>query len=393
MTTSARQGRDTASLRRHNLQAVLHHLHLHGPTSRVRLGEVTGLTRTAIADLVTELTGHELVTESGRNQPHAGRGRPPMIVSPSDRRAYVLAVSVEVDTITVGRVGLGGRLSEELSVPHHYRRGNPGQSLDQLTELLAARIDSASPPLGIGMAVPGLVRDVDGLVARAPNLGWRNVSLGDELRARLPVPCPVIVANEARLAALAEHRRGAGTGCRHLVYVSAEVGVGAGVIIDDRVLDGSVGYAGEAGHMIVRPGGLRCHCGGSGCWETEVGADALLRHAGTRHPRNRRAAVTRLTSRAREGDAAAVDAFAALCPAVAAGVTNLINLFDPERIVLGGLLVPLLECVPGQLRAAMAENRGLPEIDVELVPAELGDQVRLLGAAEAAVNRALAELP
>ncbi|ASU80961.1 ROK family protein [Actinopolyspora erythraea] len=387
MTTSTAQGRDPASLRRHNLRALLRHLHLRGPTSRVRLGEVTGLTRSAIADLVGELTERGLTTESGSSQPQPSRGRPPLIVSPRDERAYVLAVALDVDTVRIGRVGLGGNVLEEMTTQHEHVPGDPTASLEQLARLLREWAGTADAgPIAVGVAVPGLVRAEDGLVTRAPNLGWRDLGLGERLRDLAGLTAPVVVGNEARLAALAEHRRGAGRDRADLVYVSAGVGVGAGIVAHDQLLTGSTGYAGEVGHMITNPGGRACHCGARGCWETEIGADALLRQVGVVDPPDRQAELEHLFERAERAEAEALEVFRFLCAPVATGLANLVNVFDPKLILLGGLLRPVLRHAERELHDSLDRLRGLPELPVELAPAQLGEQGHLLGAAEAAVS-------
>ena len=171
MTSStSTRGRDPASLRRHNVRVLLRHLHLHGPTSRAHLGKVTGLTRSAIADLVGELTTRGLAVETGPSQAPTGRGRPPLIVAPCPDTARALAVAVEVDTIRVRRIGFGGALLEGTEVPHEAGQGEPERSVRQITELVNEWISDADPPIALGVAVPGLVRTEDGMVARAPNL-------------------------------------------------------------------------------------------------------------------------------------------------------------------------------------------------------------------------------
>lgn len=392
MTTSTSQGRDSAGLRRHNVRVLLRHLHLHGPTSRARLGKITGLTRSAIADLVGELAERGLAMETGPSQTQTGRGRPPLIVAPSHERAKVLAVAVEVDTIRIRRIGLGGALLDGTELPHDAAPGDTVRSVRLLTELINTWIaDEPEPPIALGVAVPGLVRAEDGMVARAPNLAWHELDLGEQLRAGTGLAEPVVVGNEARLAGLAEHLRGAGRQCGDLVYISAGVGVGGGIITRNRLLTGSTGYGGELGHMITHPGGRRCHCGGRGCWETEIGADALLRHAGVPQPTDRHAALDELfAGAARGGDA--LEALRALCVPVATGIANLVNVFNPERVVLGGLLQPLAHHLADELRETLDELRGLPELPVELRPAELGADGRVLGAAETALDSFLNQL-
>lgn len=388
VTASTSTGRDSASLRRHNLRTLLRHLHLHGTTSRAELTRATGLTRSAIADLVGELAERGLAVEGGGRA--TGRGRPALRVSPSADTAYVLAASIEVETLRVSRVGFGGAILDEAHAPHQTAAGKPENTVEQLTDLLT-RCLADEPPLALGVAVPGLVRAADQRVVQAPNLGWSDLALHDRLRRATGLPGPVLIGNEARLAALAEHRRGAGRDCSDLVYVSAEVGVGGGVVSGNRVLTGNDGYGGEIGHMITRPGGRRCRCGRRGCWETEIGADALLRHAGRRAPRDRHAAIDDLLTRADRREDRAVDAFRSLSEPVAVGLANLTSIFNPQRIILGGLLEPMLRNAGDDLRAALDDLGGLPE-PLELAPAELGEHGRLLGAAEAAFDRFITEL-
>ncbi|WP_277675506.1 ROK family protein [Saccharopolyspora rectivirgula] len=393
MTATTTQGRDPASLRRHNLRALLRFLHLNGATSRAELAEVTGLTRSAIADLTGELASRGLAAEGSPDRNRGSRGRPPVTVSPRSENAYVLAAAIEVETLRVSRVGIGGTVLDEAEEPHEYIPGDPSSSIEQLSRMLDGLLRTCDePPRALGVAVPGLVRSSDELVLHAPNLGWTDLALGEELRRTTGLPGPVLIGNEARLAAIAENRRGAGRGCSNLVYISAEVGVGGGIITGNRVLTGHSGIGGEIGHMITRPGGRRCRCGRRGCWETEIGADALLRHAGVPASQERRAALNELLSDAERGNPSAVAAFRSLCTPVAFGLTNLCSIFDPERVVLGGLLEPLVQHAEEELRARLAEFSARPGSTPELHPAQLGPHGRLLGAAEAAFDSFIAAL-
>lgn len=384
-------GRDTASIRQHNLRTVLRHLHLHGATNRVELGRVTGLTRSAVGDLVAELTARGLVTESEVEVASGARGRPSLVVAPRDDNARVVAVSVRVDTLRVTSVGLGGTVGEVVEVPHEHVPSDPRPTLEQLAMLLENQLKALnSPPLAVGVAVPGLVRTTDGTVALAPRLRWRDLSLREELGRRVNLGAPLVTGNDSNFSTLAEHLRGAGRGHGHLVYLFAELGVGGGIIVDNQLLvGGKPGYGGEVGHMVTDPGGRPCDCGGHGCWETQIAAAALLRHAGISAATDydRRAAVTELLARADRDDPAAVAALTALVPPLAAGIATLLSLFNPERIILGGLIAHVLQHADAEVRAAITYHRpALSNSPVDLVPAELGDKAPLLGAAEAAIN-------
>ena len=160
------------------------------------------------------------------------------------------------------------------------------------------------------------------------------------------------MGNEADLGALGEHRRGAGRGYEHLVFVSGEVGIGAGLVIEGRPMLGAAGYAGEAGHMLVNPKGRQCTCGAFGCWETEAGEAALLRAAGVRGARGV-AAVDAVRGEGEAGDESAAAAVAEIGHWLGVGVGNLVNLLNPEVVVLGGIFQPLFPCVREPMLSAV----------------------------------------
>jgi predicted NBD/HSP70 family sugar kinase len=218
----------------------------------------------------------------------------------------------------------------------------------------------------------------------APNLGWRDVPLGERLAAALGTKEPISVANEADLGALAEQRRGAAIGFDHVLFISGEVGVGGGLIVDGRPLTGIAGYGGEVGHIPVNPSGAVCRCGSVGCWETEVGERALLLLAG-HPPGGGRAEVDAVLREAAAGSPAALSALDNVGRWLGIGLAGLVNVLNPQRVVLGGLT--------GRIHPYVAQSLGT-ELDrltlqasrelVEVVPATLGVDAPLLGAAELA---------
>ncbi len=185
-------------------------------------------------------------------------------------------------------------------------------------------------PAGLAVAVPGLVARDARTVVRAPNLGWLDTDLGPLLPGKLPLT----VANEANFGALAELWLGADTP-RDFLHVSAEIGIGAAVVVDGRVLHGNRGFAGELGHVPVWPDGPPCACGGRGCLEQYAGEDAVLRAAGLESGEDR---VGLLAGRAEQGDAAVRRALHDAGTALGIALTGAVNLLDPENVVLGGAL-------------------------------------------------------
>jgi predicted NBD/HSP70 family sugar kinase len=277
-------GQRSETVRRANLSAILRELHNRGPVSRSELGTRTGLTRSAVRGLIGELALAGLVTEE-RGTPQGTPGRPSPLVRPSPRCGIVLALEITVDSLAVAAVAIGGEVLDVVRLDRPRDRGSVDETVADLAALARAvlrRLPDTDGMIGIGVGVVGIVRRDAGVVTMAPNLGWRDVPLAERLADALGTSLPIAVANEADLGALAELRRGAAMGAQHVLFLSGEVGVGGGLIIDGQPLTGARGFAGEVGHMPVNPDGRTCRCGSVGCWETEVGEGALLRRAG--HP-------------------------------------------------------------------------------------------------------------
>ena len=242
------------------------------------------------------------------------------------------------------------------------------------------------------MAVVGVVRRHDGFVSAAPNLGWRDVPLGAALHAAFGAAVPIAVANEADLGALAEHRRGAAAGAEDVIFLSSEVGLGGGLIVGGRPLTGIAGFGGEVGHIPVNPlAGTTCRCGSVGCWETEVGEQALLARAG-RPTDGGLAAVDEVFAAAAAGDVTALAAFTDVGRWLGIGLAGLVNTLNPARVVLGGHLARLHPFVAATVDETL-DQRALaaPRALVEVVPARLGADAAVLGAAELALEPILAD--
>jgi predicted NBD/HSP70 family sugar kinase len=265
------------------------------------------------------------------------------------------------------------------------------EDIGKLIDTARASIPAGCWVSGLGIAVAGVVRRADGFVHFAPNLDWRDVPLGQLVAERLGSSLPVTIANEADLGALAEHTWGAGIGVRHLVYVTSEVGVGGGLIIDGHPLVGAAGCAGEVGHFQVNPIGERCRCGAIGCWETEVGGPAILRRVGVDEKHYKPEGVARLVRQATRGDPVALAAVEDVGRWVGIGLAGLVNVFNPQGVVLGGLLATIWPVVEDIVETELRSRVLAPAVDVnELIrPTHLGADGPLLGAAELAMARVL----
>jgi predicted NBD/HSP70 family sugar kinase len=381
-----------SQIRRRNLSRMLFELHLRGPLTRSALAARLRLNRSTVASLIAELASRDLVWErtAGRSSTQSGPGRPSPLVEICPEGPAALGLELSTDWIRTAVIDLGGHVvatdCRELSLA----RLSPPEVLDEAHVLVASMLGRLEPRprlAAMGVSIPGAVRASDGFLHHAPNLGWTELPLGSMVEARFAhLAVPVTFSNDAVLAAWSEHARGSGQGTNDFICLWGEAGIGAGVVVDGRPMAGAAGYAGEAGHMTIRPDGLECYCGSRGCWETEVGERALLRRAG-RDPEGGTAAVSALLAAAGSGDPKALAAIAETGRWLGIGIASLVNIFNPSRVALGGLYARVYPYARDALMREI-DSRALraPRAMVELTTASLGPDALLHGAAELALG-------
>lgn len=375
------------------LAKTLFELHLlGGAAARGELTDRVGCARSVMGFLLGELTDRGLVTVD--RQPAAERkpdgGRPSHRVSVSDDAPVAIAAQLTADTIRVATVALGGHV-----LGRDERKLPPGRAIAAVVDDLCSRIAAAAKDaevLGIGVGVPSPVRRDDGYVFAALHLEWPGIPLRELMLERLSAfpetaGVPVTIGNDANLAALAESRHGAGRGARQMLYLmTSRVGLGGALISDQQLFTGAHGYAIEPGHVTVNPGGAPCLCGSNGCLEVEADHRALLLAAGQTGVPTERVVdrVGALLEEARSGESSAVKALREINAQLGIGLASLINLTDPDCIVLGDTLGALLELQPEPINDRVAERSFLnPTGAIPIRPGALQDAT-LLGAAELA---------
>ncbi|MFN8077386.1 MAG: ROK family transcriptional regulator [Kineosporiaceae bacterium] len=371
-----------------SLSAVLTHLHRHGPLTRTRLAALTGRNRSTIAALVGRLVECGAAEETP-GEPDGATGRPSLLVRPRSDAVQVMAVDVSGEGVTGALVGLGGAVLARtgISLPDPWTTPAGARTMADLVVATVTALEAhplAHRPLGLGVAVPGVV-DVDsGVVALSPTLGWSGEPLGEMLADARP-DLPVLLGNDADLGLLSELRHGAARDGQDVVYLSAGAGVGGGMVSGGQRVRGASGYAGEVGHVLVRPGGRRCRCGARGCWETEVGPAALARALGTSPAA---AALVAGLDAERERRTGRLDEVATW---LGVGVAALVTLLNPRSVVFGGLLREVFVVEEPLVRAVVARHTLAPAlVDLRLLPASAGDGA-LSGAAELVWDHVLAD--
>ncbi|MFH9550480.1 ROK family protein [Streptomyces sp. NPDC051445] len=369
-------------MRRRNLARVMHTVSDEGPLSRAAVASHIGLTRAAVSTLVDELIRTGLLEELGPERP--GRvGRPGSALAVSGHGPSGIGAEIGVDHLAACAVDLRGKVRAR-AVRHGTNRGrSPGPVVEELTGLVRQVVAEAEReglwPAGLAVAVPGLVARDARTVVRAPNLDWQQVDLG----ALLPGELPLTVDNEANFGGLAELWLGTDTPGDFL-HVSAEIGIGAALVVNGSLLRGTRGFAGELGHVPVHPDGPACVCGGRGCLEQYAGEEAVLRAAGLAPGGDR---VGLLAGRAADGDPDVRRALREAGTALGIALTGALNLLDPEGVVLGGALAGLAPWLLPSLETELSRRTAGPARPVSV--SRLGPEGPLLGAAHSVVRAVL----
>lgn len=371
----------TPSTARRNRATVLAAVRAAGEATRAELAATTGLSLATVARAVSSLTDSGVLVEQ-TEQAHGGRGRPLGRVRVAAGAAHVAAVDVADRHTTVAHLDLDGRI-----LWRDCLTDVPEEPQERVAHTLAA-VDSvwndstrSRLPIALGVAVPGPA-DAQGTVAIAPALGWQDVPLGDLLRER--TKAPVAVGNDANLIAIAEHRYGELRDVVSLFALAVFDGVGAGFVEGGRILEGSRGFAGQFGRMLVSPDSIERMYEGFGDLESQLGATGLQRRAkeaGLELPTDREP-FDAVFSQLGDGTGAARLAHQML-DEFAVALANVCALLDPEAIVLAGRVAPLADRVVPQLRRRLQDRvLHMPQ----LLPASTGADGALLGAAATAMD-------
>ena len=333
-----------------NTAVLLDVLRRLAPLSRAELAARIGLNRSTVSSIVNSLIDQGFIQETNLQSDKIGR--PGMLLELNPKGGFAVGIELGVDFITVILTDFVAREQWREQI---YSDPNDDQTtvLERAAALTQKALDYGQSlglrPLGIGMGVPGLVDLRQGKLIFAPNLHWNNVPL--RLIWSQWFNMPIFIENEANAAALGEYYFGAAQGVKNFIYLSAGIGMGGGIIIDGKLYRGSNGYASEVGHMTMDPQGEPCACGKRGCWETQVGPRAVLKRvcktlelgmpsalSGMVDGNLERISFESVVQAAQQGDDVALRALQEVGEYLGVGVANLVNVFNPELIVLGGAL-------------------------------------------------------
>jgi N-acetylglucosamine repressor len=384
-----------AQTRQHNHRLVLRTVYDFGPISRAEVARTTGLTRTTVSDVVTDLLDDGMVEEVGRG-PSSG-GKAPILLSIVGDARQVIGLDLGEGTFAGAFVNLRGEIRRVVELPVDGRNGDDALAIvfRLVDELIA---EAGSPPLGIGVGTPGLVDTRTGTIRWAVNLDWQDLPLGGLLTERYGLPANV--ANDSQAAALAEYTFGDGRRLPNLITIKVGRGIGAGLVLNGSLFQGDGFGAGEIGHVAVVDDGAACHCGRFGCLETVASSGAITaRAAGLAVELG-----SPLAARSPAGELAfddVVRAFAAGDPAartaaleaaryLGQAIAGLIGALNISRIVLDG---PVTAFGDDWLATIADEARrrslGMLSRDTEIEFGRLAPNVVVLGASALLITREL----
>lgn len=371
-----------SAVRKQNTSVILNQLRLHAPLSRAELSARTGLTRSTVSGIVSELIDGNLVRETELQRGEVGR--PGMSLTLNPEGGGAVGIEIGVDFISIALANFTAQLLWQQRVPIDPQQAQ-SDIINQAETLIQIALDLAAKqgllPLGIGLGLHGLVNFDRGLLIFAPNLHWRNIPFRALWYDRFGLP--VMVENEANAAALGEYYFGVAREVNNFIYLSTGVGLGGGIFIGGKLFRGHTGYAGEVGHTKVKPDGEVCGCGQVGCLETLVSPRHIIRRVCQRLEQNAaglmgtalpQVTFETIVQAAEQGDAVALEALQEAGFWLGFGLANLVNIFNPRLVILGGtlnqaghLLIPIIERVvrekslelPGEIVQIIASAHGL----------------------------------
>lgn len=382
--------------KQHNARLVLKTIYEVGEVSRADLARMTGLTRATVSSIVAGYLEKGIVAETGHG-PSLG-GKPPILLRLVPGARQLICLDLGSEQFTGALVNLRGQFEKQISLPVNGRTGQ--LALDLVYELVDQLLGHVTAPLlGLALGSPGLIDTAAGVVKQSVNLAWRDVPLRQLLAERCG--CPVYLANDSHLAALAEYSYGR-SAANNLVLIKLGQGIGAGLVLNGRLFPGDGFGAGEIGHVRVLENGETCSCGNVGCLETVASVPALLRQAETavvNHPGSL-LAVERpsgqpitwelLQQACQQDDATARQVVMQAGELLGIAVANLVGILNVQHIVLDGEVAQLGDLFLNAVQNSVAQ-RVLPTLaaDTAVQFATVETNLVLLGAAALILSQGL----
>jgi len=362
-----------------NKSLVLDTIKNKSPISRATIATETGLNKGTVSSLVSDLIDDHLIYESGPGESSGGR-RPVMLLF-NEAAGYSIGIDIGVNYLLGILTDLNGNIQQEKVISFN------NLSYEEIEQKLFETIDhlSNSAPespygiIGIGVGVPGTV-DKNGNILLAPNLDWKNINLKAVLESKYNLPA--VIENEANAGAYGEKKFGVGKDFTNIIYVSAGIGIGVGLILNGSLYKGNNGFSGELGHMTIEVDGTKCRCGNEGCWELYASEQALINKAEQLDiplPANGEFALNNLLMLAENGNEEAITLFNQIGDYLGVGINNIINIFNPQQVIIGNRIATSQKWIEKSLHERLNQALWFQKSDLQINFSELSTLSTALG--------------
>ena len=383
-----------------NQSIVLNIIRNYGPISRADIAKKTKLSSTTISTLADDLIKQEYLEEIGEGK--SSGGRRPILLKFNPASHFVIGVELEGKNISVAvtdlKINIINKLTEEI------KNSDESWVVDKIINLVQQVIEKSRVKfeeiVGMGVGATGLIDTKRGIIRQAVNLNWKDVPLKDLIEDSFD-EVPIYMDNIANVAALGEKWAGAGKEAKNLIYIRIGTGIGAGIILNGTIYEGSNGNAGEIGHMTIEPNGPRYRCGNRGCLEALASGSAIAKRAITEILGGRDTLIEKLTNgsieeitakivaeAAKKGDKLALEIWKEIGEYLGIAIANLINIYNPEIIVIGGGVAQAGGLLFESIKRTV-KKRALPGPAkiAKIVSSQLGENVSTIGAASLALEK------
>ncbi|PSV54984.1 ROK family protein [Photobacterium sp. GB-1] len=329
-------------IKRNNAGSVYKLIDLYGPISRIELSKRSQLAPASITKITRELIDAHLIKETQFQEP-SSRGRPAIGLVPANEGWQFLSIRLGRGYLTIALHALGGEIlvEERQDIEQLHQEDVVKKLLDEINIFFANHVSELDRMTAIAVSLPGLVNSSEGMVLQMPHYNVSNLPLGEIIHNETGLP--VFIGNDTRSWALAEKLFGNSRGIANSILISIHHGVGAGIVLDDNVLQGKTGNVGELGHIQIKPFGKRCFCGNHGCLETVASLQAILEQVKTQLKAGHESMLNHMPltiesvcDAAVEGDSLARQIIVELGHNLGQAIAIMVNLFNPQRILIGG---------------------------------------------------------
>ncbi|HZG71664.1 MAG TPA: ROK family protein [Chondromyces sp.] len=362
-----------------------------GPVSRAQISKDTKLNKATVSTMVSELINDSFIYEIGAGQ--SSGGRKPVLLYFNNHAGYSIGIDLGVNYLLGVLTDLSGNIIEETNIS--LKNIEYDYVLDTLFDMIQSLINKApkSPYgiIGIGIGVPGMI-DKDETILLAPNLKWKHISLKQAIEERFNIPTKI--ENEANAGSFGEQLYGAGKAISNLVYLSIGIGIGGGIIINNTLYTGASGISGEVGHFSIETNGKKCPCGNNGCWELYSSENALLKEIESVNALNEIEELTidTILNEARNGNRKVLQALNNIGEYIGVGLTNIINTFNPEIIIIGNRMARFENWLTNPIDRVLTERLSTYHKSKTTVRfSALGIYASALGASSFAISKFLNE--